>query len=166
MVLVFFCYVVYIFGSCTTLHVKSECESAFLPYLSGMQIACVVLYRHLWPVWLYHIYPNYIKKGTILERKNCWIQNVFFDFLYKFSLKKFSFSEEFRKILSWMYSCLHVQYPFQTFIKLEFSQQIFEKHTNIKFRENPFVTSPVVPCRQTDRHEKANSRSSKLYESV
>jgi len=41
----------------------------FLPYLSGMQIACAILYRHLWPVWLYHISPNYIKKGTIFERK-------------------------------------------------------------------------------------------------
>ena len=66
---IFFCYVVYIFGSCTTLHVKSECEPAFMPYLSGMQIACACLYHHLWPVWLYHISPNYLKKGKIFERK-------------------------------------------------------------------------------------------------
>jgi len=152
MFLAFFCYVVYIFGSCTTLHVKSECESAFLSYLCGMQIACAILYHHLWPVWLYHISQNYIKKGTIFERKNLLnTKRVFWIFSTSSVWKNFSFSEEFRKILSWMYSGLHVQYQILSFIKLEFYQHIFEKNPNIKFRENPFVTSPVVPCGQTDR---------------
>jgi len=35
--------------------------------------------------------------------------------------------------------------------KTEFSQQIFDKHLNIKFQENPFSGSPVVPCGLTDR---------------
>jgi hypothetical protein len=35
-------------------------------------------------------------------------------------------------------------------MKLEFSRQIFEKYSNIKFYENPFSGSGVVPCGQTD----------------
>jgi hypothetical protein len=31
------------------------CVSSFLPYVSSMQCACVVLYCHLWPVWLFII---------------------------------------------------------------------------------------------------------------
>ena len=41
---------------------------------------------------------------------------------------------------------------------LEFSQQIFEKSSNIKFYENPPNGSRVVPCGRTDRHDEANSR--------
>ena len=36
-------------------------------------------------------------------------------------------------------------------MKLEFSQQIFEKYLNIKFHENPSSGSRVVPCGRTDR---------------
>jgi hypothetical protein len=35
-------------------------------------------------------------------------------------------------------------------MKLEFSQQIFEKSPNIKFNQNPSSGSRVVPCGQTD----------------
>jgi len=36
-------------------------------------------------------------------------------------------------------------------MELEFSQQIFEKSSNIKFNENPSSGSRVVPCGRTDR---------------
>jgi len=35
-------------------------------------------------------------------------------------------------------------------MKLEFSQQIFEKHSNAKCHENPSSGSGVYPCGQTD----------------
>jgi len=35
-------------------------------------------------------------------------------------------------------------------MKLEFSGQIFEKFSNIKFHENPSSGRRVVPCGQTD----------------
>jgi len=35
-------------------------------------------------------------------------------------------------------------------MKLEFSQQSFEKSTNTKFQENPSSESRVVPCGRTD----------------
>jgi hypothetical protein len=43
-------------------------------------------------------------------------------------------------------------------MKLEFSQKIFEKYSNIKFHENTPGDSRVVPSRQMDRHDEANSR--------
>ena len=44
-----------------------------------MQGACAVLYCHLWPVWLYHIFRHYLIHGRIfgkqvIEHKVCvWI---------------------------------------------------------------------------------------------
>jgi hypothetical protein len=35
-------------------------------------------------------------------------------------------------------------------MKLEFSRQIFEKSSNIRFHQNPSSGSRVVPCAQTD----------------
>jgi len=49
--------------------------------------------------------------------------------------------------------CIHVKYRCcrHIFGNLEFSRQIFEKYSNIKFCENPCCGSRVVPCGQTDR---------------
>jgi hypothetical protein len=35
-----------------------------------------ILYCHLWPVWLYHIFPHYLMNGTIF-RKKLWNVKVF-----------------------------------------------------------------------------------------
>ena len=43
-------------------------------------------------------------------------------------------------------------------MKLEFTRQIFEKYSNIKFNENPSSRSRVVPCWRTDRNYEANNR--------
>ena len=40
--------------------------------------------------------------------------------------------------------------PCQILIKIEFSQQIFEKSSNIPFHEEPSSASLVVPCGRTD----------------
>jgi hypothetical protein len=47
-------------------------------------------------------------------------------------------------------------------MKLEFSRQIFEESSNIKFRENPSGGSRDVPCGGMDRgrHDEASSRFS------
>ena len=53
-------------------------------------------------------------------------------------------------------------------MKLEFSRQIFEKYSNIKFHENPSSGSRVVPYGRTDRrtnkHDEANSHYSQFFE--
>jgi len=49
-------------------------------------------------------------------------------------------------------------------MKLEFSRQIFEKSSNIKFHEDSSNGSRVVSCGQTDRHDEANGRFSQFGE--
>jgi hypothetical protein len=51
-------------------------------------------------------------------------------------------------------------------MKLEFSRQIFEKSSNIKFHEDPSSGSRDVPCGQTDRHDEANRSFSKFCKRV
>jgi hypothetical protein len=49
-------------------------------------------------------------------------------------------------------------------MKLEFSEQIFEKYSDAKYHENLSSDSRVVVCGQTDgqRHDEANSRFSQF----
>jgi hypothetical protein len=49
-------------------------------------------------------------------------------------------------------------------MKLKFSRQSFENHSNIKFHENPSSGSGVVPCGRTDGHGEAKSRLSQFCE--
>jgi hypothetical protein len=51
-----------------------------------------------------------------------------------------------------MYICLHVRCPLflSEFNELEFSRQIFEKSSNIKFHKNPSSRSWAVPCGRTN----------------
>jgi len=49
-------------------------------------------------------------------------------------------------------------------MKLEFSRQIFEEYSNIKFHENPPSGSRVVPRGLKDRHDEAKSRFSPFCE--
>ena len=42
------------------------------------------------------------------------------------------------------------RYSCPILMKLEFSQQIFEKSSNIKFYVNPFSGSVIVPYERTD----------------
>jgi hypothetical protein len=48
------------------------------------------------------------------------------------------------------------RYSRQILIKVDFSQQIFQKYSNITFRENP---SRVVPRGQTDEQTDSNDES-------
>ena len=63
------------------------------------------------------------------------------------------------EILSKMYIGVHVSnhYSCQILMKLEFSRQVFEKYSNVKFHKNPSSESRVVPCGQTDGCDEANS---------
>ena len=47
-------------------------------------------------------------------------------------------------------------------MKLEFSRQIFEKYSGVKFYENPSSGSRVVPCRQTDGQADRQTDMTKL----
>jgi len=49
------------------------------------------------------------------------------------------------------------RYSCQILMMLEFSRQTFEKYLNIRFYENPFIVSQVVPRGQIDRQDEANN---------
>jgi len=55
-----------------------------------------------------------------------------FDFLYKFGMKHFSFSEEMSGIWSQMYT-ENTSFSYYISRKVEFSRPIFENNSNIKF---------------------------------
>jgi len=52
------------------LHILSVC---LYSRLSSVHSACAVLYRHLWPGWLYHIVTHYLTNGMIFEEKKLLI---------------------------------------------------------------------------------------------
>jgi hypothetical protein len=49
-------------------------------------------------------------------------------------------------------------------MKLEFSQQIFKKYSDIEFHGNPPSGKRVVPCRRTEGHDEPQSRFSRFCE--
>jgi len=61
--------------------------------------------------------------------------------------------------------CWSARYFCRVLMKLEFSRQIFEKYSNLKFHENPFSVNRVVPFGWKDRQNvEANSRFSQFCE--
>jgi hypothetical protein len=66
-----------------------------------------------------------------------------------------------------MYIGVHVKYRYccQILIKLEFSQQIFESSSNIKFHENPSSESRDFPCGHRDR-ERETDRQTDMTELI
>jgi hypothetical protein len=71
------------------------------------------------------------------------------NFVWKISHSKMNWMRYDKKsILVFTYS---TRCSCKILMKLEFSQQIFEKHTNIKFHENPSSGTWVVPCGRTNR---------------
>ena len=57
---------------------------------------------------------------------------------------------------------LSTLYSFRILMKPEFSRQMFEKNSNIKFNENPSSGRRIFPCGRTDRHDETNSRFSQF----
>jgi len=116
-------------------------------------------YCHLWPVWLYYIFPHYLINSTIFEKKLLKL-NVCFYFLYKFvwnnshSNKSFA-TYDHKFILVFMWSTC---YSRQILTKLEFLQRIFLK---ILKYDNPSSGRWALPYswtdKQTEGHDEANS---------
>jgi hypothetical protein len=63
-----------------------------------LQCLCTVLYCHVWPVWLDHIFLLYLTNGKIFGKKVIEYK-MYFDFIYNFYPRHFSFEEEFSEIL-------------------------------------------------------------------
>ena len=115
----------------------------FVAYLSSYP-ACNAHapYCHLCPAPLYNIFPHYLINGIIFEKKKKRVteHKMRFDFLH-------IFGETFRilQIMRDMYIGIPVKYALflSVLIKLDFSRQIFEKHSNIKFRRFGSSCCPI-----------------------
>ena len=83
------------------------------------------------------LYLQYVLNGTVREKK------------YLFSLKRFS--EKFFIQCDFKCTFLFLQltlYPRQILIKIEFSRNIFEIYSDVKFHDNPSSWVHIIPCRQ------------------
>jgi len=54
-----------------------------------MESACAVLCCHVWPVWLYHVFPQYLINGTISGRRELLDVQYVFNFPYDFLSETF-----------------------------------------------------------------------------
>ena len=118
-----------------------------------MQFSCAALYCHLWYVWLYHIFPQYLIKGTIFEKK------INIKYVFWFFLQHTRVSENFltlRKIqLDNSINILRYSCKYQLFLS-DFNQIWnfsidFRKKSNIKFHKNLSSGRRFASYRQTDR---------------
>ena len=106
----------------------------------------------LWPAGLYSIFPQYLIKDTILGKKKLLSIMCVLIFSTTFSWSIFHSKKNWARydkkcVLIFIES---TRYFCQILIKLDFSRQIFEKFSNIKFNENPSIGRRVVACGQTD----------------
>jgi len=124
---------------------------------------CTVLYCHLSPVWLYHIFPHYITHSTIFEKKVIEHKGHVFILIYSFHPKKFSF-----------YVSFHTKYPlmsdfnetwifltdFLIIIKCQISWKSFqwEQSCSMGMDWQPYGQTD----KHTDRHDKASSHFSQF----
>jgi len=114
-----------------------------------MQRACTLIYLHLRPVWLYHIFPHYLRIAPIFM-KIVTTQNMCF-----FSSVK-RLSETFlilRRIQRDMINNIPlVQY--QLFLSNLSGAWIFSrdfrKHSGIKYHKNMSIRIRGFPCGRTD----------------
>jgi len=132
---------------------------------------CHLCYCHLWPVWLYEVFPHYLIKGMIFGKELLNIKCVSRTSLQLTSETFFTQVRVQRNIIINLYTGLmsNTRYSCQIPMKLEFSKQIFEENSNIKFHENPSSGRQVVQRGRTDgrtdRHER-NNRFSKYCQSA
>jgi len=77
-------------------------------------------YRHLWPVWFYHIFPHYLLNGTVLGKRIIEHSMCVLIFSKHFGETFLIFTRTERHIIVNVRS-LHVNW---NWMKLEFSRQI------------------------------------------
>jgi hypothetical protein len=115
-----------------------------------MQSAFILVYCHLWPFWLYQIFPHYPINSPIVGKKLLHIKYIWFS-LQILSETFLILSRIQQDIINVRRSSSKVPSFFcQTLVRLESSRQTLEKSSNIKFHENPFSGGRVFSCGQTD----------------
>jgi len=75
-----------------------------------LHLFCAVVYRKLWPLHPYHVFPPYLINDIIFEGTLLKIKYVL-RFSLHFFLEHYSFDEDLSDMLSSMYISLYVKYP-------------------------------------------------------
>jgi hypothetical protein len=106
---------------------------------------------HLWPVRLCRVFQHHLIKGSIIRKESYSAHQVCFDSLYNF----WNIYNSKKNSVKYCHKCTYVcmsstLYSCHIVMKLEFSQQIFEKCSNIWFHENPSTGNPAIPYKQMD----------------
>jgi hypothetical protein len=117
------------------------------------QSACAILYCHLWPVWLYHIFSTLSHKRHVFRKKV--IEHKMYVLIFSTNFV-WNISHSKKNSVRYYHKCTQVfmwstRYSCQILMKLESSWQIFEKYSSTKFHENPSNGNRVIPCGQRDR---------------
>jgi hypothetical protein len=129
-------------------------------------------YCHQWPARLYNVFPYYLINDTIFATTKNFENKMRVSSFSTTCVRNFfilrTTERDMTENVCW--SSCKVPYILNRFlVTLEFSRQIFEKSSNIKFHENPLDGSRVVPCGRTGGttdNEEANSRLSQFCERV
>jgi hypothetical protein len=66
---------------CAYLRVGSRASACMEPCLASRKCVCVILWRHLWPLWLHEIFRHYLINGTIFGEMLSNLKHVFWFFL-------------------------------------------------------------------------------------
>jgi hypothetical protein len=119
-----------------------------------MQSTQAVLYSHLWPFWLCHIFTHYLINSMIFFKYVLNIKCVFWFSLLLLSETFLILRRIWQDIINIHTS--HVKYPL--FLLDYFNEawifwQIFEKYSKYEISWKSVKWSQVVPCRQMDRHD-------------
>jgi hypothetical protein len=122
---------------------------------------CVVLYCHLWPAWLYHIFPHYLIYGTIfgkkvIEQKICVL--IFSTILSE----NFLILRRIQRgtIVNVCKSSCKVPFILVRFYQTWIFSTDFRYMPKYQFHGNSFSGRRVVPCGRTDTHDEDKSRFS------
>jgi len=120
-----------------------------------MQIAFTALYCHLWPVWLYHIFPQ-SQNGKIFNGKLFNIKRVF-----RFSLPLLP------EIIQRGTINAHVKYLLSMSdsndASLFFTDFLKYLQIPILILKTPSVESTAVPCKRTDRQTRDDEAKYSLF---
>jgi hypothetical protein len=106
-------------------------------------------YCRLWPVRLYNIFPHYLINGTFFGKKSHGTEKVCFDFLYNFIWNIYHSTKNWARydhkyVLVFMWSACYLCY---ISMRREFSRQILDNCSDIKFHENPSSGNPSCSMR-------------------
>ena len=110
-----------------------ECVPVGISYL-----VCAVFYCHMWPVWLYHTFPHYPTKDKVLGEKKVMIIKCVFWFYLQFLSETFLILRRIQRYFIVNVFRFSYKAPFpldacQILIKIESSQRILEKSSNVLF---------------------------------